>query len=62
MGARAAVCATQATARPIARHGLNARNTSPNSTLSGTSPSQKITKTKVGAKLADDVCTPVRPA
>ena len=40
---RAAVRATHAVARPMARHGLNARNTSPNTTLSGTSASQKIT-------------------
>ena len=30
-------------ARPTARHGLNAENTSPNRTETGTSPSQKIT-------------------
>ena len=58
---RAAVCATHATARPIARHGLNARNTSPNSTDSRTRPSQKITNTNVGAKLAVAVCTPASP-
>jgi hypothetical protein len=35
--------AIPATARAIARHGLNARNTSPNSTLAAAKPSQKIT-------------------
>jgi hypothetical protein len=40
---------------------LKARNTSPNSTLAGTNPSQKITKMKVGAKLAVELCTPSKP-
>jgi hypothetical protein len=53
--------AVQPTARPTARQGLKARKTSPNSTLSGTSPSQKITKTNVGAKLAAGLCVPRSP-
>ncbi len=61
-GPRAAVCATQATARARARHGLNALKMSPNSTLSGTSKSQKITNTKLGAKLFVAVCDPASPA
>ena len=35
--------ATHATATASERHGLKARNTSPNSTLSTTEPTQKIT-------------------
>ena len=45
----------------MARQGLNALNTSPNTTLSGTSESQKITNTKLGAKLLVAVCEPARP-
>ncbi len=40
---RFASFAAPATARAIARHGLNARKTSPNSTLAAAKPSQKIT-------------------
>ena len=43
---------------PIARHGLKRRKTSPNSTLANTSPTQKMMKTKVGAKLSSGVGGP----
>jgi hypothetical protein len=39
-------------ARATARHGLNALNTSPNTTLSSTRPSQNVTNTNVIEKLA----------
>jgi hypothetical protein len=58
---RATLPAAHPTARPIARHGLNARKMSPNSTLAGTSPIQKTTNTKVGAKLAAGLCVPSSP-
>ena len=50
-----------ATALPIARHGLKARNTSPNSTLSPTRPSQKVTKMNVTEKFRSGASTPSRP-
>jgi hypothetical protein len=53
--------ATPATPRAIARHGLNARKTSPNSTLAAAKPSQKITYTNVGVQLAAVVCSPASP-
>ena len=53
---------TQATARPIARHGLNARKTSPNRIASGTDASQKITKMKIGVQFAVVLWVPSKPA
>jgi hypothetical protein len=44
--------------RPIARHGLNARNTSPNSTLTNTMPTQNVMRMNVGAKLSSVVPLP----
>ena len=51
-----------ATARPIARHGLNARKMSPNRIDSGTGASQKITKMKIGVQLAVVLWVPSKPA
>ena len=53
---------TQPVARPTARHGLNAANTSPNSRLSIGMRTQKWTKTTVGRMLAWTFCTPLNPA
>ena len=47
--------------RAIARHGLKARKTSPKSTLSTTSPSQKVTKTKVSEKFRSGASIPSSP-
>ena len=48
-------------ARPTARHGLIAAKTSPNTTLATGMPTQKITKTAVGARFAVAVWEPARP-
>jgi hypothetical protein len=53
--------AVQPRARPIARHGLKALNTSPNSTLSGTSPTHQLTNTNVGVQFAAGLCVPLKP-
>ena len=42
--------ATQAKNLPIARQGLNALKTSPKTTLTGTRPTKKMTKTQIVAK------------
>ena len=47
---------------PSARHGLKAWKRSPNSTLANTSPTQKMMKTNVGAKLSSGVSGPKKPA
>src|ERR1700712_3830531 len=52
---------SHATARAIAAHGFNALNTSPNSTLTATSPTQKTTYTNVGAKLSVTTGDPSKP-
>src|SRR3954447_15982761 len=59
---REIVRAIQATARPIARHGLNARKTSPNRIEMATGASQKITKMKIGVQLAVVLWVPANPA
>ena len=45
--------------RPSARHGLNARKTSPNSTLANTSPTQNVMRMNVGARLSSAVPLPM---
>src|SRR5215218_10395966 len=54
--------ATNATARATARHGLNAPKTLPNSRLANASPTQNVTYTNVGARLASALWTPANPA
>ena len=49
-------------ARPTARHGLNAAKTSPSRTLAHGMPTQKRTKTTVGAMFAVAVWLPASPA
>ena len=44
--------------RPIARHGLNSRKTSPNSSEANGTPIQKPTYTAFGARLSDWLSTP----
>ncbi len=44
--------------RPIARYGLKARNTSPNSSDSTTSPTQKMIRMNVGARFPAPDCSP----
>ena len=44
--------------RPIARQGLNARNTSPNSSEANTSPTQKMMRMNAGAKLSAPLFAP----
>ena len=54
--------AIQPTARPTARHGLNAANTSPRNRLSTGTPVQNTTHTSVGARFAAVDCVPDSPA
>ena len=48
--------------RPIARHGLNAEKTLPNSTETGTKPTQNVTNTITGAMFELGLCSPAKPA
>ena len=48
--------------RPIARHGLNAANTLPNSTETGTKPTQNSTNTITGAMFELGFWLPAKPA
>ena len=62
-GAGARRPSTAPVARPIARHGLNARNTSPNSSDANTSPTQKMIMMNGGREVvvAVDVARRSRP-
>ncbi len=44
--------------RPIARHGLNARKTSPKRIEANTIPTQNVIRMKVGAQLSSAVPAP----
>ncbi len=48
--------------RPIARHGLKAAKTLPNSTDTGTKPTQNVTNTITGAMFELGLCSPAKPA
>ena len=48
--------------RPIARHGLKAAYTLPNSTDTGTKPTQNVTNTITGAMFELGLCSPANPA
>ena len=53
---------THPTARPIARHGLSRRKTSPNSNEANGTPTQSVTKTMWGARLSCSESVPASPA
>ena len=48
--------------RPIARHGLKAEKMLPNSTDTGTKPTQNVTNTITGAMFELGLCSPAKPA
>ena len=47
---------------PIARHGLKAAKMLPNSTDTGTKPTQNVTNTITGAMFELGLCSPAKPA
>ncbi len=49
---------SEGSTRPIARHGLKARNTSPKIALANASPTQKVIRMNVGARLSSAVPEP----
>ncbi len=59
---RLTLAARPATARAIARHGLNALKMSPTIALSRAIKTQNATKTNVGTMLLGSTCVPAKPA